>query len=108
MSDQKTEATAGSGYAGPAGSAPRYEIERVSDFLKVPQDRIADCLAEFKEFLGLAHEMQDVTKAVGEVVGADGSCEIGPFTWIDDGKKTRSVTIQTVIEKQNMKAEAPK
>jgi len=84
-----------------ACSAPEYKIEHVRDLLAVPEDRLDACLEELKDYLALAREMQELTKVVGEIVGADGSSTIGAFTWIDDGKHERTVRIQTKIEGPN-------
>ena len=56
-----------------------YEIRTLSDFLKVPNDRIEDCLKEFAvslEFLKANHELMGLE---------NGQMEF--FNWTDDGKK---------------------
>ena len=56
-----------------------YEIRTLSDFFKVPNDRIEDCLKEFAvglEFLKANHELMGLK---------DGQMEF--FNWTDDGKK---------------------
>lgn len=82
-------------FSGPnaAGSASEYVIATVGDFLKVPEDRQADCLAEFADFLGVARGIVELASIAGEVVGGDASAQIGPFTWIDDGKRNRTIRI---------------
>jgi len=75
------------------GSAPQYVISTVGDFLKVPEDRQADCLAEFADFLGMARGIVELSSIAGEIVGTDSATEIGPYTWIDDGKKNRTIRI---------------
>jgi hypothetical protein len=75
------------------GSASEYVIATVVDFLKVPEDRQADCLAEFADFLGVARGIVELASIAGEIVGADAAAQIGPFTWIDDGKKNRTIRI---------------
>ena len=75
------------------GSAPEYVIATVGDFLKVPEDRQADCLKEFADFLGVARGIVELASIAGEIVGADAAAQIGPFTWIDDGKKNRTIRI---------------
>ena len=57
--------------------AEKYVIKKVSDFLKVPANRQADCLAAFAVFLGFSRGWW----AAGRIG------RIGPFVWIDDGKK---------------------
>ena len=80
-------------YPPATGSAPEYVIATVSDFLKVPEDRQADCLTEFADFLGMARVIVELASIAGEIVGADAAAQIGPFTWIDDGKKNRTIRI---------------
>ena len=70
-----------------------YHIATVSDFLKVPEDRQADCLAEFADFLGMARSIVEMAEIAGEVIGMDAAAQIGPFIWIDDGKKNRTIRI---------------
>ena len=84
---------AGESSPAPDGSAVEYVITTVGDFLKVPEDRQADCLAEFADFLGMARGIVELAEIVGEVVGADAAAQIGPFVWIDDGKKNRTIRI---------------
>lgn len=72
----------------------KYVITTVGDFLNVPEERQADCLAEFGDFLGMARGMAELAKIAGEVVGVDASAQIGSFTWIDDGKKNRTIRIR--------------
>jgi len=61
-----------------------YEIETVEDFLMVPEDRIDDCLKDFKSML------EDLRDAVE--VCPDGSI-FQSFTWIDDGKNEKVLQI---------------
>ena len=66
-----------------------YKIEHAHDFLQVPEDRLDDCLSEFK------HYLEDI-KAF-----TDSGCEmsgIGGFTWIDDGEKKRDVIFKFMSE----------
>lgn len=59
--------------------AKTYEIRTLSDFFKVPNDRIEDCLKEFAvglEFLKANHELMGLE---------NGQMEF--FNWTDDGKK---------------------
>lgn len=56
-----------------------YEIDRITDLLKVPIDRRKACLRELGYALAL-HEF-----AFGEDAA---NVEIGPMRWTDDGNKT--------------------
>ena len=93
MDTEKTEIGAGESSPAPDGSAPQYVIATIGDFLKVPEDRQADCLAEFADFLVMARGLVELVEIAGEIVGADAAAQIGPFTWIDDGKKNRTIRI---------------
>ena len=57
-----------------------YEIRTVADFLKVPPERITDCLAEFALCLSIARENKGVVA-------------FGGFRWIDDGKRNVAVDV---------------
>lgn len=57
----------------PINEPKRYEIVTLPDFLQVPEDRLADCLAAFRHYVELCRELQSV----------DGVEPI-KFTWIDD------------------------
>jgi len=85
------------------GSAPQYVISTVGDFLKVPEDRQADCLSEFADFLSAARDIVELASIVGEIVRADAAAKIGPYTWIDDGKKNRTIRISA----QNARLDQP-
>lgn len=56
-----------------------YEIDRISDLLKVPIERREACLREIEYALAL-HDL-----AFGE---KSADVEIGPIRWTDDGNKT--------------------
>ncbi len=58
-----------------------YELRTISDLLKVPLERRADCLREIEYSLAL-HEL-----ALGEGAGAT----IEVFEWCDDGDKSVSL-----------------
>jgi hypothetical protein len=82
---------AASGLDAPAGS--EYRIETVEDFLKVPEDRIADCLKEFADFLAMSRDMLKITQLMSEILGAEDASKICAYTWIDDGKKEKSTRL---------------
>lgn len=69
-----------------AAPAPRYVIATVDDFLKVPEDRIRDCLLEFADYLNIVRWATEAASGLCDV-------EAGPFTWIDDGKQDRTIGI---------------
>ena len=57
-----------------------YEIRTVEDFLKVPPDRITDCLAEFAEWIEMMRGIQKPYLAY-------------EFLWVDDGKRNVAVDV---------------
>lgn len=59
-----------------------YEIDRITDLLKVPIERREACLRELEYALAL-HELAFGEEAV--------DVEIGPMRWTDDGNKTCTV-----------------
>lgn len=61
-----------------------YEIRTVADFVKVPADRIDDCLAEFA-----------VALVVGRMAAAiSDQIKFPLFTWHDDGKKEAQINVE--------------
>jgi hypothetical protein len=73
--------------------AATYQIETVADFLRVPEDRIADCLAEFADYLTMARGIIEQAEIAGEVVGVPVTAQIDPFKWVDDGRQKRRIEI---------------
>jgi len=66
-----------------------YKIRTLSDFLKVPGDRLKDCLAEFQTAIEYAKTFKrpDTRLMVMQ-----------EFTWIDDGKNNKTFEISCVKE----------
>lgn len=75
-----------------------YKIETIQDFLKVPEDRIDDCLVEFKEFLEMLRAMYTVAEISAKTLGLDCSNEdllrFCAFEWVDDGKRDVEINIE--------------
>lgn len=65
---------------------PEYEIEHVRDFLNVPEDRIDQCLEEFKGFIEFVRNMMMANDLRSEALGLENKSECRSYTWIDDGK----------------------
>jgi len=67
-----------------------YNIQTLTDFLKVPPDRLPACIKDFAAFLELARSVDDIavaiTKATGKLVTPDKSATGLWFIWIDDGE----------------------
>lgn len=68
--------------------AQSYEIRTLDDFLKVPDDRLDACLAEFADAIRIQRRIQSTFDSIGavEIFGKS-------FTWIDDGKNNMSITV---------------
>ncbi|QNY28439.1 hypothetical protein IC763_05920 [Acinetobacter seifertii] len=81
----------------------KYKIESLGDFLKIPADRIKDCLAELGEHL---FSMRQTIDNFGVEPTGD---EVKSFTWEDDGKQDLAIkaTIgDEVVEMKFTKAES--
>ena len=90
------EALARRAFIAPAGGQPsgdEYTIATVGDFLAVPADRQADCLAEFADWLGAARGIRDLAAAVGDVAEVAPGAQIGPFEWVADGERRGTVLV---------------
>jgi hypothetical protein len=75
--------------------APQYESQHVDDFLNVPEDRLDDCLDEFRTFLNLHIAQRAVVKGLTKVLMPDVKASTtAKFVWIDDGKKNVGVVFQ--------------
>ena len=68
----------------------KYEIRSVNDFLKVPEDRIEDCLQEFHTALEMHRAMKGL---VDMVAGHDIDTTFPCFTWIDDGERNATLNM---------------
>ncbi|MDR6542928.1 hypothetical protein ABIC56_002903 [Acinetobacter bereziniae] len=67
-----------------------YKIEKISDLLKIPSDRIHDCLNEIADsFVQLAVIVETNGMKIDEIIFDQES-----FTWVDDGKKYAVSTIR--------------
>ena len=80
-----------------SGSFPRYEVKSIMDFLEIPEDRLDDCLVEFRSFLETLRELTTVAKLGAEMMGQDPieALKLMAFTWVDDGKTDVTVNIET-------------
>lgn len=81
--------------------AKQYIIQTVQDFLLVPEDRMEDCLKEFRDYLGYARSVSEIVKLTAEVIGAkDSKTTIGSFNWTDDGIRKGTLIMETKLEKE--------
>ena len=73
-----------------------YDIKTIGDFLKVPADRLEDCLAEFK----MACDFVTSTMEVANIsVDQLGKSDFHSFTWIDDGKQEKFLKLNLEEQK---------
>ncbi len=68
----------------------QYEIKTIDDLLRIPPDRLHDCLAELETSIGLAHAMVAFAQIYkpGETITAT----LPSWTWIDDGKRDQDLS----------------
>lgn len=63
-----------------------YAITSLQDFLKVPEDRLEDCLKDFKVGCDMLRPVYELAQVLGQVIGAEGEALMQrKFHWIDDG-----------------------
>ena len=84
-----------------------YHIVKVQDFLKVPEDRLEECLHEFRDYLETVRKVTALSLEAWKRLGVkEPETEIGCFNWCDDG--IRKATLQIEIKlKQNDQALPP-
>jgi hypothetical protein len=75
-------------------TAPKYRIATVTDFLKVPSDRIADCIAEFADYLVIMREIIEKASTLSGTPISSVAFEPTVFVWTDDGEHKRIVSTQ--------------
>ena len=75
----------------------QYEICTLDDFQKVPEDRLDECLYEFKTAINMQRAMSVLVNALGEGLGLTPeliNSSMPRFVWVDDGE--RNATIRMV------------
>jgi len=76
---------------------PTYEIRAITDFAKVPADRLDACLAEFRTYLqiiGPTIRLLDTLTAAKIGQGMVTWRDTGVFCWIDDGEQNVGVRLR--------------
>ena len=76
----------------------QYEIKTIEDFFKIPDNRIDDCLDEFKEFISIVKPVVSLANTISDATKTQ-RAEIIKFTWIDDGKRNKKIIINNIIQK---------
>ena len=69
-----------------------YVLRTVLDFAQVPAERRETCLDEFSMFLALNDAITDIASSHGVTPKDMGLLD--QFTWIDDGKRDMTVSVQ--------------
>lgn len=64
--------------------ADKYKLVTLEDFLNIPEDKIENCLKEFKQYLDFMRPLK-------------GLAELKSYTWLDDNKD--SLTIKFEVDK---------
>lgn len=65
-----------------------YKLAKIEDFLKLPADRIHDCMAELADHFCSLKSSMELMSLTPDVI------ELNGMTWIDDGGKYVKTTIQ--------------
>jgi hypothetical protein len=69
-------------------SHPTYQIAALSDFRKVPEDRLAACLTEFADWLEITRRADALLRSLAPDHPADQPILADElFVWIDDGAR---------------------
>jgi hypothetical protein len=69
----------------------KYRIDCFDDFLKVPPERVGDCLAEICEAIELGCNL----KTIQDAIAPDKPFHFTGFEWTDDGKKDSKIKLTT-------------
>lgn len=76
-----------------------YTINKVTDFLLVPEDRREDCLRGFAGFLAVISPLMDAAVGASKECGLEDVCNDAidkvKFVWIDDGKEDIFIHAET-------------
>jgi len=81
-----------------ACSAPRYEIEKVQDFLKVPEIELDACLAEFRDYWKSSEASVNSQKSPENCSEQQTDTTAGCFNWCDDGIRKGTIHLETKAE----------
>ena len=74
----------------------QYEIKTIDDLLRVPPERLKECLAELETSIQICHAMKALTSAGAPT--AEVKVELPSWTWIDDGKLNQNLKYADVLE----------
>lgn len=74
--------------------APQYRIAALTDFTKVPEARLGDCLEEFALWVDMQRQLREVVARLMPDADLDALIANETFTWIDDGLRNVDLNIQ--------------
>lgn len=72
----------------------RYEIEKITDILDIPAERIDDFLVDLKSYHAMHQPLKDLIKETGKVGGINVDMIPTKMAWIDDGKHDVTVYLK--------------
>lgn len=75
-------------------SEDKYEIATVEDFLKVPEDKLSECLKDFASWVGMVRLVRDLGPEIVKLR------EHGNFVWTDDGKREANIHLHADGQEQ--------
>jgi hypothetical protein len=65
-----------------------YRIDCLSDFLKVPAGKQAECLSDFSTWLNVCRRGDDLNSEIeAESPGLNAKLNLDGFVWVDDGER---------------------
>lgn len=71
----------------------RYEIEKITDILQVPEESFDKFLVDLSTYYHLGKHMTTLIDEVAAVGGIKVKTVPQKFTWIDDGKHNATVSL---------------
>jgi hypothetical protein len=82
-----------------------YQINKISDFLRVPKDKQAECLRDFSCWLDMCRKGDEIqAELAAEFPGVNASLNLDGFVWVDDSIKGISDFSFTVDGKEIARA----
>lgn len=79
----------------------RYEIEKITDILAIPEEGIDDFLTDLKAYYQLGRSISELTDEVSVVAGIKTKTVLQKFTWIDDKKHDAKIVLKPATKEQS-------
>jgi hypothetical protein len=74
---------------------PVYLIRVVGDFLRVPEDRLDECLRSFAASInGARYAKAAIPATAAEISVPEDAVILASFRWIDDGERTTRIEFE--------------